>query len=494
MKSKNGEIKYPRESGILLHISSLPSEFGIGSLGNAAYRFIDFLRESGQKYWQILPLCPIGEGNSPYSSKSCFAGEPLFIDIEQLVNDGYLEPYDLSPPETGQNTNYEKARNIKIPLIKKACAGFNTKNRDYIHFKKENAFWLDDYALFSVISEIFGTRDFSLWEDAFKYRLPGALKNLAEAEYEKIEFYKTEQYFFFTQYKKLKKYAEKNGIKIIGDIPFYVSLNSADVWSNPDIFRLGRDMTPLFVGGTPPDKFSDDGQLWGNPVYDWDTQRKNGYNWWKKRFKWNSSLYDTVRIDHFRAFSEYYTVPYGETDAKCGKWEKGPGVNFWKEVKESCTAEIIAEDLGGDTPDVQKLIEDTGFPNIKVLQFAFSDSLENPHLPKNYQANCVCYTGTHDNDTALGWYSAASAHEKLMFSKLVPADKSESAVLSLISYAMKSKARLVIIPLQDYLRLDSRARFNTPGIPTGNWQWRYTEKMLDSELAETVKRLTKGRN
>ena len=293
---------------------------------------------------------------------------------------------------------------------------------------------------------------------------------------------------------KLKNYANTAGIKIIGDIPFYIQLDSADVWSNPDLFKLGRDMTPTQVAGVTPDIFSETGQLWGNPIYDWDAMKADGYDWWKKRLAHNAKLYDVIRIDHFRAFADYYTIPYGAENAKSGKWEKGAGLAFWNMVKPAVSAEIIAEDLGGDTPEVKKLIEDTGFPNMKILQFAFDTDLDNQFLPKNYEKNCVCYTGTHDNDTARGWFEKATQKEKIMFSGTVPADKSSSAVLSLIAAGMRSRARMVIIPMQDWLQLDSSARMNTPGVPYGNWEWRMSGDDITDELISTVKRLSGGRN
>ncbi len=494
MLLKGNEVKYQKESGVLLHISSLPGAYGIGSLGREAYRFVDFLKSSRQTYWQLLPLCPVGRGNSPYSSVSSFAGELLLIDLEQLVNLGLLKPEDIVPPDFPKHTDYKAARAFKLPLIKKAAENFNIKSRDFKTFCRENAYWLDDYAVFMAIKEARRSKSFTELEDGLKYRLPAAMEQFKNKHSEQILFYKITQYFFFSQYLKLKAYASENGIKIIGDIPFYVQLESADVWSNPDNFRLGRDMTPVMVAGVPPDVFSADGQLWGNPIYDWEYQKTNNYEWWRRRLIHNSKLYDVIRIDHFRAFADYYAIPYGAENAKSGTWKKGVGISFWNLMRDSVTAEIIAEDLGGDTPEVKKLIEDTGFPNMKVLQFAFNTDLNNPFLPKNYPKNCVCYTGTHDNDTTRGWYEKASEKEKLMFSKLVPADKSKSAVLSLISYGMKSKARIVIIPMQDYLQLDSADRLNTPGVPSGNWEWRLSTEDITDSLASTVKKLSSGRN
>lgn len=485
--------KNAKKCGILLHLSSLPSEYGIGSLGREAYDFVDFLKNSGQSYWQMLPLTPVGKGNSPYSTISSFAGEPLYIDIRGLINDGLLSEEEVPFEEFSQNVDYKRVRDYKLPLIKKAAERFDTKSRAFEEFKKENAFWLNDYAMFSVVKRVYPKADFKDMDDGIKYRLPQSMERFYEKYKEEIERCKIIQYFFYTQYFKFKAYAGSKGIKIIGDIPFYVSLNSADVWSNPDCFRLGRDMTPVLVAGVPPDIFSQDGQLWGNPVYDWKNQKMNGYLWWKNRLKHNAKMYDIIRIDHFRAFADYYTIPFGAENAKSGEWERGPDRNFFDTVMPQISTEIIAEDLGGDTREVEKLLKYTGFPNMKILQFAFDSDLKNAFLPKNYPKNCVCYTGTHDNDTSLGWYEKATPKEKLMFSRLVPADKSNSAVLSLISYGMKSRARMVIIPLQDYLRLDSEGRMNTPGIPDGNWVWRFTEEAITEELIKTIKRLSAGR-
>lgn len=494
MRLKGNDPKYKRESGILLHLSSLPDRCGIGSLGSEAYRFVDFLKGSRQSCWQLLPLCPVGKGNSPYSSVSAFAGELLFIDLELLVSDGLLNPADIPEPDFPQNVNYRAVREFKLPLIKKAAENFDPRSRDFKRFCKENDFWLDDFALFSAIKEVKRKKSFLELDDGLKYRLPAAIQQFKSRHAEKILFYKITQYFFFSQYMRLKTYANENGIKLIGDIPFYVQFESADVWSNPDNFRLGRDMTPVLVAGVPPDIFSADGQLWGNPIYDWDYQKNDGYGWWKRRLMHNSSMYDIIRIDHFRAFADYYTIPYGAETARSGTWEKGVGIGFWNTVRDSVRAEIIAEDLGGDTPEVKKLVSDTGFPDMKVLQFAFSSDLSNQFLPKNFGRNCICYTGTHDNDTTRGWYEKATDKERLMFSRLVPADKSGSAVLSLIAYAMKSKARTVIIPMQDYLELDSSARLNTPGVPSGNWEWRLSPDDLNENLEKTVRRILSGRN
>lgn len=482
------------KSGILLALSSLPSPYGIGTLGKEAYAFIDFLKKSRQSFWQLLPLCPVGKGNSPYSSYSSFAGEILYIDLDFLIQDGYLTNEDINPTDFPKDTDYELTREFKIPLLKKAVKNFNKQNDDFLKFKIKNGHWLEDFALFMAISENEGTRDFSSWSEELKFRQKFALTDFKIRNSEQISFYEITQFFFYRQYENLKRYAFKNGIELIGDIPFYVSFESCDVWSNTECFRLGQDMTPVLVAGVPPDVFSRVGQLWGNPIYDWDYQKRTGYNWWKKRLLHNADLYDVIRIDHFRAFNDYYTIPFGAKNAIMGKWEKGVGMHFWDRVKPLLkNTEIIAEDLGGESEDVKQLITDTGFPNMSVLQFAFDSDSKDPFLPKNMNKNTVCYTGTHDNDTTLGWYKKTTNCERIMFEKFVP-KISDCVSHNLISFGMKSKAKTVIIPLQDYLNLDSDCRMNTPGKPNSNWKWRYDTQDLNDTLANTIRNLSKNRN
>lgn len=483
-----------QSSGILLAISSLPSKYGIGSLGEEAYKFIDFLKNSNQTIWQMLPLVPIGKGNSPYSSQSAFAGEILLIDIDLLIKDGLLDESDIPQREFPQNVNYSLVKSFKLPLLKKAAKNFDTASKEFKTFRDSNH-WLSDYCLFMAFKSHFGNIPFYKWDDAVKYRQPAALEEFKETHSEQIEFYEITQFLFYKQYFNLKEYAKTQGIKLVGDIPFYVSLDSADVWANPECFKLGRDMTPMLVAGVPPDIFSSTGQLWGNPVYDWEYHKKTDYSWWKKRLCHNAKLYDIIRIDHFRAFADYYTIPYGSPDAKSGKWERGVGMHFWNKMKPFLEDTlIIAEDLGGETPEVRELIERSGFPDMKVLQFAFDSDLKDPFLPKNMHCNCVCYTGTHDNDTTLGWFQKITPDEENLFRRLVPTDKSRSPVLSLIAFGMKSRAETVIIPLQDYLELPSTARMNTPGNPKGNWEWRFSSSQLTEDLSQTIRRLTKRRN
>lgn len=448
-----------QKRGILLPLSSLPSNYGIGSLGREAYNFIDLLKETGQSYWQILPLCPVGRGNSPYASISCFAGEILYIDLDILVGEGLLEKSEIGSFSFAKNVDYTAVREFKIPLLKLAVSRFNKQNEDYISFCEENQYWLEDFAQFCNM----------------KYKSP-------------TEFYKVSQYLFFKQYNELHCYANQNGIKIIGDIPFYVDIESADVWANPEIFKLDKDFKPTLVAGVPPDIFSLTGQLWGNPIYNWDYLKQNDFDWWQKRLLHNAKLYDAIRIDHFRAFAEYYCIPQGSMDATNGFWAKGVGNDFFSLVKPKLeNTLIIAEDLGGeDDPSVIKLLEETGFPNMKVLQFSFNSDENNIFLPQNFGSNCVCYTGTHDNDTTLGWYEKLSQKERALFDRLVP-QKYSSPVLNLIAFAFSSKADIVIIPFTDYLELDSENRINIPSIPTGNWEWRFEKGDITENLRKKIR-------
>lgn len=491
LKGRNKKGK----SGILLALSSLPSNYGIGSLGIEAFKFIDFLKKSHQSYWQLLPLCPVGKGNSPYSSPSTFAGEILYIDLDLLIEEGLLTPEDIKETAFPKNTDYKMVREFKLPLLKKAADNFNTDNKNFLEFKKDNAYWLEDYCLFMAIKQVENGLSFDAWKDSLKYKLPNAINEFKLNHKKEIDFFHITQYFFYCQFLNLKAYADKNGISLIGDIPFYVCFDSADVWSNPECFKLGRDMTPVLVAGVPPDVFSSDGQLWGNPIYDWNYQRKNDYLWWRQRLFHYSRLFDVIRIDHFRAFADFYTIAYGSENARMGVWEKGEGMHFWNTVTPYLEhSNIIAEDLGGETPEVQKLVIDSGFPNMKILQFAFDSDLKDPFLPKNFSKNCVCYTGTHDNDTTFGWYETISKKEKVIFEKTVPKENNLSPTLRLILFGMKSKAQTVIIPMQDYLELPSSCRMNTPGKAYGNWIWRFEKNDLTEELVNLVKKLSSGRN
>ncbi len=484
-------LKDKRETsdcGTLMHITSLPSKYGIGSFGKEAYDFVDFLYNTGQRYWQILPLCPIGEGNSPYKSSSCFAGEILLIDLELLVKEGLLLPEELPAPQNSSFVNFDAQRKIKIPLLKKAAERLNKKRHDYLRFLKQNEYWLEDFALFSAIAEISGSEKLSDFEEALKYRMPMALENFKAAYFEKIEEQKILQYLFYTQYFALKQYAAKKSIKIIGDLPIYVSLDSADVWKSPDNFKVGRDLTPVCVAGVPPDIFSRDGQLWGNPIYDWEYQRRTNFVWWRRRLEHSLKLYDVIRIDHFRAFADYYSIPFGAKNARGGNWEKGVGMAFWSIMRSKLgKMQIIAEDLGGETREVEELVQSTGFPNMKVLQFAFTSGIENKFLPRNFNKNCVCYTGTHDNNTSKGWFENATIHERKLFGKLTQQSGMSDPADKMLWLAVRSRADTVIIPMQDWLGLDETARMNTPGTLSGNWKWQMESGAINDELSEKVR-------
>lgn len=484
--------KAKKEKGILLPLFSLPSRHGIGSLGKEAYDFVDFLRDCGQDYWQILPLCPVGKGNSPYSSPSSFAGEILYIDLDILCCEGWLKENEIPDSFFSDRVDYAQVKKYKLPLLRKVAHRFDTNRRDYKNFIKENDYWLSGYALFSAIKESKLGLSFLQWERELKFALPEALKEFEKTHQSEIEFYKITQFLFRGQYNRLRNYANASGIKIIGDLPFYVSKESADVWQNSEVFRLGRDMSPILQGGVPPDIFSSTGQLWENPIYDWDFLEKTNYRWWGERLKNYGELYDVIRIDHFRAFAEYYAVAARAENAGFGNWHKGPGINFFESVKPYLKGtKIIAEDLGGeDSVIVQDLIKQTGFPNMKVLQFAFSTDGTNLFLPENFGNNCVCYTGTHDNDTTIGWYENLSSKERIMFEKIVP-QKFSSPSLNLIAFGMKSAANTVIVPFFDYLESGSEARINTPGTSSGNWEWRFKKEDINEELIKKIIKVSK---
>ncbi len=484
-----------RSSGVLCAISSLPSDYGIGTFGEQAYKFIDFLAEGKQRFWQILPLNPLGEGNSPYKSISCFAGEILYIDIDFLVRDGLLNQSDIGEYEYTVKVDYNAVRRFKIPLISKAAENLDSGNGKYRRFLRENGWWLNDYAIFAAALSFYKTKKLTDLPDGIKYRIPGDLQNFKNKHCTEINFYKTVQYLFYSQYFALKDYANKKGVKIIGDIPFYVSADSADVWVNPDDFKVGRDFTPTAVAGVPPDIFSEKGQLWGNPIYNLQNMKKNEYKWWCSRLAFCKDLYDVLRVDHFRAFANYYSVPYGTENAISGSWQKGSGEDFWNIAAEKIgRIKIIAEDLGGeDDPDVISLLKYTDFPNMKILQFGFTGDMQNAFLPQNYGYNCVCYTGTHDNNTSLGWYENASKRQKAVFNAIIK-DNEYSVPHRMIRALSKSQSMLCIIPMQDILCLDADARMNTPGTKRGNWQWQMSADAINGDIANTLKKLTKERN
>lgn len=492
MQSKDKKQK--KYSGVLCAVSSLPSGDGIGTFGKKAYDFVDFLIEAKQRFWQILPLNLLGEGNSPYKSVSCFAGEILYIDLSFLVREGLLDKSDIG--EFDGNVDYNKVREYKLPLLFKAAVNFDKHSKNYKSFIKENGFWLDDYAIFVTALSVYKTEHLTDLPDGLKYRIPDEIEKFENRYKAEISLQKTLQYFFFCQYFELKNYAEKNGIKIIGDIPFYVSVDSADVWVNPDDFCLNRDFTPKLIAGVPPDIFSKSGQMWGNPIYNWQNMRQNGYSWWKKRLEFCRNMYDVLRIDHFRAFANYYQIPSDSKNALSGEWQTGEGINFWNEIeKDVGKINVIAEDLGGeDDPDVKLLLKQTDFANMKILQFAFDGDIKNQYLPQNYPYNCVCYTGTHDNDTALGWYENATQKQKIEFDTLINNCDYKSPSHRMICDLSKSNSMLCIIPMQDLLGLNGSARMNTPATESGNWEWRMCDDDISDENAKLLKKLTAERN
>ena len=479
-------------------VASLPGKYGIGTFGKESYRFVDMLSLSGQSLWQILPLGPTSYGDSPYQSFSTFAGNPYFIDPEMLIDEGLLTRGEADAYDFGKKTDvidYEKIYNARYQMLRKAYKRCDlASDRGYAKFARSNAFWLDDYALYMAVKDSFGGAGFTGWDEDIRKRDKKALVIYKEKYAEDIEFYKFLQYKFIVQWKALKEYANNKGIKIIGDIPIYVAFDSADTWAGPELFQFDENGYPTAVAGCPPDAFSATGQLWGNPLYDWDYHKQTGYRWWINRIRHCFSLYDIVRVDHFRGFDEYYSIPYGDPTAEFGKWKKGPGFGLFKAIREELgDVDIIAEDLGYLTDSVIKLVARTGYPGMKVLQFAFDSREESDYLPHNYTSNSVCYTGTHDNDTIVGWFGTLKGKDrKLALDYLDRTDFSSDRDLaySFIRLAMGSVSGMCIIPMQDWLGLDSRARINTPSTLGGNWMWRMKSGAFSKTLAGRIRRIT----
>ncbi len=480
-----------RASGILLPVFSIPSRFGIGSFSKEAYEFVDFLVKAGQKYWQILPLGPTGYGDSPYQSFSTFAGNPYFIDLEQLIAKGWLTEKDCAACDFGDNKSYidyEKMYYARFKILFKAFKNSKIeKNEEFTSFVEENKEWLCDYALYMAIKDEKDGKSYILWEDAIRTRQEKALQKYEEKLKERVLFYEFMQFLFWTQWSALKSYANEKGILIIGDIPIYVAFDSVDTWANPELFQLDDKGNPLAVAGCPPDVFCATGQLWGNPLYRWDYHKETGYDWWMKRIAYSFKLYDVVRIDHFRGFDEYYAIPYGDPTAEFGHWEKGPGYDLFKVMKEKLGKKaVIAEDLGFLTPSVLKLVKKTGYPGMKVLQFAFDSREENDYLPHNYQNNSVVYTGTHDNDTTLGWLQTLNRKDKAFAKRYLDIKSSKEIEWKFIRAALSSVADTAIIPMQDYLGLGGEARINMPSTLGYNWKWRMLDGQTTDALAEKI--------
>lgn len=480
-----------RSSGVLMHISSLPSPYGIGTMGKEAKRFADFLEKSGQKYWQILPICPTSYGDSPYQSFSSFAGNPYLIDLKYLCGEHLLTKKECEAYPWGSNPHYIDfgvMYESRYPLLKKAYARFRfNEPKDYREFCEKEAGWLEEYALFMAIKDANKGSAWFEWESGLKTREPEALALARETYADDIGFYKMLQYLFFKQWRELKAYVNSKGIEIIGDVPIYVAADSADVWANTDQFYLDEDLNMIDVAGCPPDAFSADGQLWGNPLFRWDFMKKDGYAWWTKRIRAMSELYDIVRIDHFRGFDSYYAIPASDTTARGGEWRKGPGMDLFCTLKEKLgTLNIIVEDLGFLTPSVLKLLEDSGFPGMKVIQFAFDSREGSNYLPHTYQRHCVVYTGTHDNDTALGWIKTAPKASVKFAKEYLNLTEEEGYHWGMMRGAWSSVADLAIVPMQDLIGIGSEGRMNTPSTLGGNWEWRAVKEEITGKLAKKL--------
>ncbi|HEY9823515.1 MAG TPA: 4-alpha-glucanotransferase [Candidatus Sericytochromatia bacterium] len=492
-------MAFPRSSGILLHPTSLPSRFGIGELGIEAYRFIDFLVESSQQLWQILPLGPTGYGNSPYASFSALAGNPLLISLEQLQEQGLLTEEDFAelPEFPVDQVDFDQVIKTKIPLLQKACENFRTKGspiqqKEFIAFCESKTHWLDDYALFMSIREAHNGASWHNWERNISKSHPEVLEEWRQRLESQVYFHKFLQFEFFRQWSKLKLYANSLGIQIIGDIPIYVAHDSADVWAHPEIFSLDEETRePSLMAGVPPDFFSNTGQLWGNPVYKWDKLQQDNFAWWVQRFESLLEYVDIIRIDHFRGFQAYWVVDRGETTAINGRWVEAPGTEFFQVLNDKLgKLPIMAEDLGEITPEVYELRDRFDFPGMKILHFAFGGGPDNPYLPFIYPRNCVVYTGTHDNNTTVGWFNELSEGEKESVLRYLGALSSEGINWDLIRLAVGSVANQAIIPMQDILGLGGEAQMNFPGKAVGNWGWRYQSGALTEELRDRLKALT----
>ena len=498
-----------RRCGVLLPVASLPSRYGIGCFSKEAYEFVDFLAGAGQTYWQILPLGQTGYGDSPYQSFSTFAGNPYFIDPEALVAEGYISESEADRYDFGREPrtiDYGKIYRSRYRLLRSAynnspyClrpegkwagAEYDKERGQFETFRSLNGNWLADYALFTAVKEYYGGKMFILWPEKIRLRDPEEMEIFRSKLSEEIRFYEFLQYLFAVQWKDLKEYANGKGVRIIGDIPIYVAFDSADTWSHPELFELDEEGYPTVVAGVPPDSFSDTGQLWGNPIYRWEYHKETGYKWWISRLEQIFKLYDIVRIDHFRGFDEYWAVPYGQTTAMEGKWCKGPGYDLFAVIKEQLgKKEFIAEDLGYLTETVLRLVKRTGYPGMKVLQFAFEGDSNSGYLPHNYTKNVIVYTGTHDNDTTRGWFTSAGRKERQFVKKYVNFRSSRTVARDLIRLALQSVADTAVIPIQDYLDIGSEGRINTPStVGGGNWCWRLLPGELTGDLAEEMREL-----
>ena len=498
-----------RSSGILLHPTSLPGHFGIGDLGAEAYHFADFLADAKQRLWQVLPLGPIGYGNSPYQCHSVFAGNPLLLSLEILVEEGLLETADLkdAPIFPEHVVDFEAVRDFKCPLLQKSFGAFEEKasmelREEFESFCKDKASWLDGFALYTALKQAHGLQSWNMWEADIKLRSPAAVRRWRTKLAREIRYRKYQQFQFYKQWFRLRKYCNDRGIKIFGDMPIYVSLDSDTVWLHPKLFYLDQSGKPTVVAGVPPDYFSDTGQLWGNPIYRWDLMAQDGYAWWIERIRATLQAVDIVRIDHFRGFEKYWEVPGGDTTARNGRWVPGPGPALFEVIKKALgNVPIVAEDLGYITPEVDALREQFGFPGMRVLQFAFgNDTKADDYRPHNYPRNCVVYTGTHDNNTTIGWFREEALDDTTRSRDLREAERrlalkymgSDGVEVNwdFIRLSLMSVADTAIIPLQDVLGLGAEARMNRPATANGNWAWRFTRDMLTLDIKTRLRDLT----
>ena len=485
-----------RKSGILMHISSLPGPYGVGSMGKSAYDFVDFLVAAGQSYWQLLPLNPTGYGDSPYQSFSTFAGNHYLIDLDTLASQGLLTDEELSQVNWGSSedrVDFGLLYKERTRLLKLAHSRFE-ENDSYRDFVRDNSLWLEDYALFMAIKEHFRGRDWQNWSVSLLMRLESVLDAYREELHERIRFQYFLQYEFFRQWKALRSYANEKGIRIIGDVPIYVPLDSADVWANPELFQLDPSRRPTVVAGCPPDSFSADGQLWGNPIYNWERMHAERYHWWIRRMKAAARMYDVVRFDHFRGFESYWAVPAGARTAASGAWKKGPGMDFVGAIQKALPdLDIIAEDLGFVTDEVKQLLSDSGYPGMKVMEFAFDtrEPSARDYLPHRHPINSVVYSGTHDNLTLKQWFDEAAAEDVQSAVDYLGLNEDEGYVWGMIRGAMGSVSKLCIIQMQDYLGIGGEGRMNHPGtLSSANWTWRARPGFDSPELAEKIRTIT----
>ena len=482
-----------RASGILLPISALPSPYGIGTLGKAAYAFADFLHAAGQKYWQLLPLGPTSYGDSPYQSFSTFAGNPYFIDLDLLAEEGLLDKEDLAAADWGNDpryVDYGKIYEVRFDVLRRAFLRGRERDREAVErFQAENP-WLKNYALYMAVKAHFGMKSWLEWPDeAIRVRAPEAVARYEKELAEDVAFYTYLQYLFFKQWGELREYIHSLGIRIIGDLPIYVAMDSADVWAEPEFFQLGEGNIPTEVSGVPPDYFSADGQLWGNPLYDYDRMRQDGFGWWIRRVEGASRLFDVIRIDHFRGLESYWAVPYGAETAREGRWRKGPGMDLVGVLTQWFHGlDIIAEDLGFLTPEVHQLLRDSGLPGMKVLEFAFDAREPSNYLPHTYERNCVCYVGTHDNETVMQWREQADRADVTFARKYLGLNEAEGFHWGMIRGGMSSVADTFVAQMQDYLGLGAEGRMNTPGTLGNNSRWRLLPGEASPALARKIRR------